>query len=339
MNINLSRGVFIIAEAGVNHNGDLALAYQMIDAAFACGCDAVKFQTAVPELVMVKQAPKADYQKKTTGNQESQLAMAKKIHLPLGAYKGLKAYAHRKGILFLSTPFDLVSIDALKALNLEIFKIPSGEITNLPFLRKIGGLGKKVILSTGMATMAEIGQALKVLVAAGTKKENTTVLHCNTEYPTPFEDVHLRAMLTIRDTFKVKVGYSDHTLGIEVPIAAVVLGASIIEKHFTLDKNMQGPDHKASLQPPELEQMVEAIRNVEKALGSGIKKPSKSESKNIFIARRSIVAARNIQKGERFTVANLIAKRPAAGLSPMLWDKVIGKSAKRDFSEDEMISL
>ena len=331
--------VFIIAEAGVNHNGNLALAYKMIDAAASCGCDAVKFQTAVPELVMIKDAPKAVYQKETTGNKESQLEMVKKIHLPLGAYKGLKKYADQKGIMFLSTPFDLVSIDTLVELKLKIFKIPSGEITNLPFLRKIGKLGKKVILSTGMATLPEIDKALRILMAAGTKKGNITILHCNTEYPTPFEDVNLRAMLTIRDTFKVKVGYSDHTLGLEIPIAAVAMEACIIEKHFTLDKNMEGPDHRASLEPQELKSMVRAIRNIEKALGNGTKKPSASETKNIPIARRSIVAACPIKKGDRLTAINMIAKRPGIGLSPMLWDKVIGKKAKKDFSADEMISL
>ncbi len=339
MKIKPGTGVFIIAEAGVNHNASLTRAYQMIDTAVSCGCDAVKFQTAVPELVMIKDAPKADYQKETTGNKGSQLEMAKKIHLPLGAFKELKKYADEKGIMFLSTPFDLVSIDTLEELKPEYFKIPSGEITNLPYLRKIGKLRRKVILSTGMATLKEIGDALKILMAVGTKKQNITVLHCNTEYPSPFEDVNLRAMLTIRDTFKVKVGYSDHTLGIEIPIAAAALGASIIEKHFTLDKKMEGPDHRASLEPQELKNMVVAIRNIEKALGNGIKKPSKTETKNIPIARKSIVAARNIKKEEKFTAQNIAAKRPGTGLSPMFWDKVIGKVAKRDFNEDDLITI
>jgi len=335
----MKNNVFIIAEAGVNHNGDLAKAYEMVDAAAACGCDAVKFQTAVPELVMIKEAPKAQYQKKTTGATESQLEMVKKIHLPLGVYKGLQQYATKKGILFLSTPFDLVSVDTLKALDLPVYKIPSGEITHLPFLRKIAKLRKKIILSTGMATLKEIGVAIDVLVASGTKKDHITVLHCNTEYPTPFEDVNLRAMLTIKERLGVKVGYSDHTLGIEVSLAAVALGASIIEKHFTLDKNLPGPDHKASLEPSELKSLVQAIRHVEQCLGEGVKKPSPSEAKNTVIARKSIVAARDIQKGEKFTDTNLIAKRPATGLSPMLWDKVVGKIARKNYRPDEMIRL
>jgi len=331
--------VLIIAEAGVNHNGNIELAKKMIVVAKESGADMVKFQTAIPELSITKSAPKAAYQKETTGRNESQLEMSEKIHLPLTAYKELKKYANQQGILFLSTPFDLKSIDALKKLGLKCYKIPSGEITNLPYLRKIGRLRKKVIISTGMATIKEIKEALSILIKAGTKKEDIMVLHCNTEYPTPYEDVNLLAMLTIRDKLGVRVGYSDHTQGIEIPVAAVSLGASIIEKHFTLDKNMAGPDHKASLEPHELKAMVLAIRNVEKALGNGIKKPSKSEIKNIPIVRKSIVAARDIKKGERFTEANITAKRPGTGLNPMLWDRVVGAIARIDFHRDEMISL
>src|SRR3989338_3390260 len=329
--------VFIIAEAGVNHNGSLEIARRMVDAAVDANADAIKFQTFKAEEVVSKFAAKAEYQRKTTNADESQLEMIKKLELNADAHKGLIKYCRKKNIIFLSTPFDLDSIDLLNNLGLEIFKIPSGEIINLPYLRKIGGLKKRIILSTGMADMGEIEDALDVLTASGTPKEDITVLHCNTEYPTPFEDVNLNAMLTIRDAFKVKVGYSDHTLGIEIPIAAVALGARVIEKHFTLDKNMQGPDHKASLQPHELKNMVAAIRNVEKALGQGIKKPSPSESNNIPIARKSIVAAKSIKASEIFTADNLTVKRPGTGISPMRWDEIIETKAKRDYQEDELI--
>ena len=336
----MSNKVLIIAEAGVNHNGNYDLAIQLIDEAKKAGADIVKFQTAVPELVMSKFAEKADYQKVSTGEGESQLAMAKKIHLPLDAYKSLQKYCNQVGIEFLSTPFDMVSIDVLIELNQRIFKIPSGEITNLPYLRKIGSLGTDIILSTGMANLQEIEDAIKVLVLAGTRKDRITVLHCNTEYPTPMHDVNLRAMNTIREKLGVKVGYSDHTKGIEVPIAAVALGATVIEKHFTLDKNMEGPDHQASLEPQELKAMVEAIRNVEIAIsGSGIKETSDSERKNMVIARKSILAAKNIKKGEIFNENNLIVKRPGNGINPMRWDEIIGKTAIKDFQEDELIEL
>lgn len=336
----MSNKVLIIAEAGVNHNGNYDLAIQLIDEAKKAGADIVKFQTAVPELVMSKFAEKADYQKVSTGEGESQLAMAKKIHLPLDAYKSLQKYCNQVGIEFLSTPFDMVSIDVLIELNQRIFKIPSGEITNLPYLRKIGSLGTDIILSTGMANLQEIEDAIKVLVVAGTRKDRITVLHCNTEYPTPMHDVNLRAMNTIREKLGVKVGYSDHTKGIEVPIAAVALGATVIEKHFTLDKNMEGPDHQASLEPQELKAMVEAIRNVEIAIsGSGIKETSDSERKNMVIARKSILAAKNIKKGEIFNENNLIVKRPGNGINPMRWDEIIGKTAIKDFQEDELIEL
>jgi len=329
--------VFIIAEAGVNHNGSLEIARRMVDAAVDANADAIKFQTFKAEEVVSKFAAKAEYQRKTTNADESQLEMIKKLELNADAHKGLIKYCRKKNIIFLSTPFDLDSIDLLNNLGLEIFKIPSGEIINLPYLRKIGGFKKRIILSTGMADMGEIEDALDVLTASGTPKEDITVLHCNTEYPTPFEDVNLNAMLTIRDAFKVKVGYSDHTLGIEIPIAAVALGARVIEKHFTLDKNMKGPDHKASLEPKELKTMVEAIRNIKKALGDGVKKPSPSELKNKLIARKSIVAAKSIKASEIFTADNLTVKRPGTGISPMRWDEIIETKAKRDYQEDELI--
>lgn len=328
---------FIIAEAGVNHNGNLKVAKKLVDVAAESGSDAVKFQTFKAENVVSRFAAKADYQKKTTSVDESQLDMIKRLELDEGAHRELIDYCKNKGIIFLSTPFDLESIDMLHGFGLEIFKIPSGEITNLPYLRKIGKLKKKVILSAGMANLGEIGDALDVLTASGTLKEDITVLHCNTEYPTLFEDVNLNAILTIRNTFKVKVGYSDHTPGIEVAIAAVVLCADVIEKHFTLDKNFPGPDHKASLEPKELKTMVEAIRNIEKALGDGVKKPSPSELKNKLIARKSIVAAKPIKIGEIFTADNITVKRPGTGISPMRWDEIIETKAERDYQEDELI--
>lgn len=329
---------FIIAEAGVNHNGSLELAKKLIDAAVEAGADAVKFQTFKADKIVSRYAQKADYQKQTTDASESQLDMIRKLELDEGAHKELFDYCRSKGIMFLSSPFDLEGIDLLASLGLTIFKIPSGEITNLPYLRKIGGLKKEIILSTGMADLGEIEDALNILMEAGTERENITVLHCNTEYPTPFEDVNLRAMLTIKAAFPgISVGYSDHTPGIEMPIAAVALGATVIEKHFTLDKNMEGPDHKASLDPDELKAMVHAIRNIEEALGNGIKKPSPSELKNKPVARKSIVAARNIQRGEVFTEENLNVKRPGTGISPMRWDEILGKHAQKKYVEDELI--
>lgn len=331
--------VFIIAEAGVNHNGSVETAKKLISAAKEAGADSVKFQTSRADKVISRFAPKAEYQKKTTGEFESQLDMARKLALSKEAHKELIDDCGRKGIMFLSTPFDLEGIDLLNSLGLETLKIPSGEITNLPYLRKIGSLGKKIIISTGMASLEEVRAALEILGSCGTSKEDLIVLHCNTEYPTPVEDVNLTAMLTIRDAFKVKVGYSDHTLGIEVPIAAVALGAVAIEKHLTLDKTLQGPDHKASLEPDEFKKMVESIRNIEKASGDGVKKASPSEIKNKAIARKSIVAKRNIGKGECFTEENITAKRPGTGISPMAWDALIDKRAKRPFAEDELIEL
>ena len=328
---------FIIAEAGVNHNGSMELAKKLIDAAAEAKVDVVKFQTFKTENLVCKNAAKAEYQEKTTFKNESQFEMLKKLELDIEAHKVLMDYCEAKGIMFLSTAFDLESIDVLNELGMEIFKVPSGEITNYPYLKKIGKLKKKVILSTGMSYMEEVQDAIKVLNENGTR--DITVLHCNTEYPTPIEDVNLNAMNTIKESFNIEVGYSDHTKGIEVPIAAVAMGAKVIEKHFTLDKNMEGPDHKASLEPNELKDMVNAIRNIEKALGNGIKEPSKSEIINLKIVRKSIVANGLIKKGEKFTEDNLTCKRPGDGISPMRWEEVVGKIANKDFYEDEMIEL
>lgn len=329
--------VFVIAEAGVNHNGSIELAKKLIDVASESGADAVKFQTFKAENLVSKNAQKADYQKQTTDKNESQFDMIKKLELDVNTHKELMAYCKSKNIMFLSTPFDHDSIDLLSDLELEIFKIPSGEITNLPYLRHIGKLDKKVILSTGMTDIGEIEDALDVLIAAGTKKENITVLHANTMYPTPMEDVNLKAMVTIGNTFDIAFGYSDHTLGIEVDIAAVAMGACCIEKHFTLDCKMEGPDHKASLEPDELKAMVKAIRNIELALGSSIKKPSKSEIPNMKIARKSIVAKVDIKKGELLSEDNLTIKRPGNGINPMRWDEIVGSIATKDYKEDELI--
>ena len=329
---------FIIAEAGVNHNGSLEMAFQLIDVAVAAGADAVKFQTFKAEKVIAVNAPKADYQQKTTGSDESQLEMVKKLELDEKAHTMLNQHCQDKGIQFLSTPFDLESIDLLYRLGLEIFKIPSGEITNLSYLRKLGALKKRLILSTGMADLGEIEDALDVLTESGTPLENITVLHCNTEYPTPLEDVNLRAMLTIRNAFPgISVGYSDHTNGVEVPIAAVAMGATVIEKHFTLDRNLPGPDHLASLEPHELVAMISGIRNIEKALGKGMKKPSPSELKNKPVARKSIVAALPIKEGETFTEMNITVKRPGTGITPMRWDEIIGRKATKHYRGDDQI--
>ena len=329
--------VLIIAEAGVNHNGSIQLAKKLIDKAVFSGADAVKFQTFKATNVVSKNAPKADYQKQTTNLRESQFDMIKRLELDERAHQELIAYCKEANIMFLSTPFDLDSVDLLNELGLQIFKIPSGEITNLPYLRRIGSLCKEVILSTGMSDLKEIGEAIKILTNAGTLKENITVLHANTMYPTPMEDVNLRAMQTIQNKFDVAVGYSDHTLGIEVDIAAVAMGATIIEKHFTIDKTMDGPDHKSSIDPEELKAMVSSIRNIEKALGSSIKKPSKSEKPNISMARKSIVARKSIKKGELFTEKNITIKRPGIGISPMKWDTILGKVAERDYQIDDLL--
>jgi N,N'-diacetyllegionaminate synthase len=329
----------IIAEAGVNHNGSLDLAKKLVDAAAEAGADYVKFQTFKAETLVSKAAKKAAYQLQNTGpGDESQWAMLKKLELDEEKHRLLIDYCASKQIKFLSTAFDLQSIDLLHALGIDLFKIPSGEITNLPYLQKIGALGKPVIVSTGMATLGEIEAALEVLVNAGTAMEHITVLHCNTEYPTPMQDVNLRAMLGIKEAFKVQVGYSDHTLGIEVPIAAVALGAVCIEKHFTLDKTMEGPDHKASLEPHELKAMVAAIRNIEQALGHGVKKPSASESKNKVIARKSIHMAHPVPAGQVLSAADLIMKRPGHGISPMQLNEVLGKTTAIALQEDEMLT-
>lgn len=326
---------FIIAEAGDNHNGSRELAFRLIDKAVEAGADCVKFQTFITEEIISKRAEKAEYQKVATGSDESQYQMVKKLELSFEQFRELQKYAEKRGITFLSTPFDIPSVEFLDSINIPCFKIPSGEITNLPYLIKIAETGRDVIMSTGMAELNEIESAINILREHGSG--DISLLHCNTEYPTPYEDVNLRAMLTLKEKFGVRVGYSDHTQGIEVPIAAVALGAEIIEKHFTLDHNMEGPDHKASLEPDELKQMVDGIRKTEKALGNGIKTASPSEKKNIQIARKSIVARRNIEKGEILTEENLAVKRPGNGISPMRWYEVIGTKAIRDFSEDEMI--
>lgn len=330
----------IIAEAGVNHNGDIEKAKQLIDVAAEAGVDYVKFQTFKANKLVTKSAKRADYQVKNTKDNDSQFQMLKKLELSEEMHHTLIAYCQQKGVKFLSTGFDLESVQFLSDIGIKLAKIPSGEITNLPYLRLMAQLYPQVILSTGMADIQEVKDAVKVLLDNGTKKENLTILHCNTEYPTPMEDVNLKAMLHIKEELGVNIGYSDHTLGIEVPIAAVTLGAKVIEKHFTLDRNLPGPDHKASLEPNELKQMVSSIRNIEKALsGSGLKEPSKSELKNKPIARKSIVAACTIKKGIIFAESNLTIKRPGTGISPMQWDNVIGKTANKDFKEDELITL
>jgi len=331
--------VLIIAEAGVNHNGDMKLARKLIDAAAEAGADLVKFQTFRADALVAAHAPKADYQLKTTSAGESQYEMIRRLELTREHHEELIAYCNARGIRFFSTAFDVASVDLLVSLGIDSFKIPSGELTNLPYLRHIGAFGKPVIMSTGMATLEEIGAALEVLDRAGTPRERITVLHCTTEYPAPKDEVNLRAMLTIRDRFGVSVGYSDHTQGIEIPIAAVALGATVIEKHFTLDRSMPGPDHKASLEPAELTAMVAAIRNVEVALGDGVKRVAKSEAGNVAIARKSIVASRPIRAGEPFTADNLAVKRPGTGISPMRWDSVVGQTAARDFAPDDLIEL
>jgi N,N'-diacetyllegionaminate synthase len=331
--------VFIIAEAGVNHNGSVGTAKKMIDVAAISGADAIKFQAFKAEKLASVTAPKAQYQMENISASETQFEMLKRLQLSNDSFRELFRYCQERGILFLSSPFDEENVDLLVDLGVDIIKIPSGEITNLPYLRKIGRLNKRLIVSTGMAYLKEIEDMLKVLTGFGTRKENITLLHCNTQYPTPVNDVNLNAMITIRDTLRVNVGYSDHTLGIEIAIAAVALGASVIEKHFTLGRNMDGPDHRASLEPDELKTMVNAIRNVEKSFGNGFKEPSSSELENRNIVRKSIIAYKNIKKGDLFTENNITTKRPATGISPFEWDQVIGQFAKRDFTKDELIEL
>lgn len=339
----------IIAEAGVNHNGDYTTALKMVDAAKEAGADYVKFQTAVPELVISEFAPQAQYQKENTGIEESQLDMCRKIHLPLSAYASLRDYCQTKGIGFMSTPFDLTSIDLLAEIGQDYFKIPSGEITNLPYLRRIAEKGIPVIMSSGMSTIEEIATTIEILTGTHSStpndfrstlsREDIIVLHCNTQYPTPYSDINLRAMQTIAQELGVKTGFSDHSLGIEIPIAAAALGACVIEKHFTLSRSMPGPDHKASLEPDELKAMIDGIRHVEEALGDGNKQVTNSERPNVEIARKSIVATRLIKKGELLTEDNIYAKRPGNGVSPMRWDEAIGSPAIRDFYPDELIEL
>jgi N,N'-diacetyllegionaminate synthase len=332
----MDNNIFIIAEAGVNHNGCYDSAIELIDVAVSAGVDVVKFQTWKTELLMTKDTQLAEYQKKKHFGEQTQYDLAKGLELSYPEFIALKKYCDSKDIIFMSTADESKSAEFLQDLQ-DIFKIGSGEITNLPFLRYLGSFQKQLILSTGMATYGEIDDALNVLEESGTSRQQITVLHCNTEYPTPMEDVNLRAMLAIRDAFGVAVGYSDHTLGIEVPIAAVAFGATVIEKHFTLDCNLPGPDHKASLEPDELKAMVKAIRNIEKALGDGIKRPSPSETKNKLITRKSLVAATAIRKGEFFTKDNLAVKRPGTGISPMRWDEFIGQVAQKDYQKDELI--
>lgn len=329
----------IIAEAGVNHNGSIKIAKKMIDVAAFAGADFVKFQTFKAESLVTHSADKAEYQKESTSTSESQFDMIKKLELDRAAHEELIEHCEQKGIRFLSAAFDHDSIDLLAELGIQFYKIPSGEITNLPYLRHVGRMGKPVVMSTGMSTLKEVEAAMNVLLDTGVKKDDLTILHCNTEYPTLMKDVNLKAMLTIREQLRVAIGYSDHTFGIEVPVAAVAMGATVIEKHFTLDRTMPGPDHAASLEPEELKAMVTAIRNIEKSIGDGVKKPSSSEAKNIFAARKSIVAAKKIKKGDIFTEKNLIVKRPGTGISPIRWDDVLGMAADKDYLIDDQILI
>ncbi len=329
--------ITIIAEAGVNHNGSIDTAKKMIDVAADAGANFVKFQTFKAETLLTHSADKAEYQKSRTEKEETQFDMIKKLELDRNAHEELVTYCNQKNIQFLSTAFDHDSIDLLAELGIPFYKIPSGEIINLTYLRHVGSMGKPVVMSTGMATLEEVRAAMEILLAAGVKKDDLTILHCNTEYPTPIENVNLKAMLTIRDELGVKVGYSDHTLGIEIPVAAVAMGATVIEKHFTLDRILPGPDHAASLEPDELKAMIQAIRNIEKAMGNGVKQPSPSEAKNIPIARKSIVAKNPINKGERFSEDNLTVKRPGTGISPMEWDVYMCKSSDREYQMDDLI--
>lgn len=333
----VSAVTFIIAEAGVNHNGNMRLALELIDAAKRSGANAVKFQTFIAEEEIATHAEKAEYQIKNTGSKESQLEMVKRLELDNAQHIELRDHCKRIGIEFMSSAFDLKSVAMLEEMKLDRWKVPSGEITNMPYLRRIGSLGMPVILSTGMSNLGEVEAAIDILIKSGTERYALTVMHCTTDYPTSPSDVNLRAMVTIREAFKVSVGYSDHTSGISIPIAAVSLGASVIEKHLTLDKNLDGPDHKASLEPEEFKAMVTAIREVECALGDGIKQATQSERANIRCARKSLVAATEILKGERFSEKNLTAKRPGTGLSPMMWDEWIGKNADRHYRKDDLV--
>jgi len=333
------KSVFIIAEAGVNHNASLETAHKLIEAAAKSGVDAIKFQTAVIEEEVSEKSELVDYQKKNKEDYKNQFELAKKIHLPNHVWQELKEHSEQLGLIFMSSAFSVSGVNILADLGMEIYKVPSGEVTNLPYLRKVGSVAKQVILSTGMANLKEIEIALNILQQQGLSKENITVLHCNTEYSTPFKDVNLKAMLNIKNSLGVEVGYSDHTIGIEVPIAAVTLGAQVIEKHYTLDRNQPGPDHKASLEPNELKNMVDAIRNIEVALGSGFKEPSESEIKNMNLVRKSIVAKKEIKIDEIFSEENLSVKRPGTGISPMEWDNVVGKISKYHFKKDDQIII
>lgn len=336
----MSEHVLIIAEAGVNHNGSIDIAKQLIDKAVDAGVDIIKFQTFKSDKLVSKSAKQAEYQQKNIGKKDDgQYAMLKKLELSVADHYVLIQYCKERNIRFWSTAFDMESLDFLYSLNMRLWKIPSGEITNYPYLRKIASFHDAVILSTGMCELSDIEATLNVLLQEGLNIDDITILHCNTEYPTPYRDVNLKAMLEIQDKFKVKVGYSDHTNGIEVPIAAVALGAKVIEKHFTLNRNMEGPDHKASLEPDELKQMVKSIRNIEQALGTGHKEISESERKNIVIARKSIVAACSIKKGEILTEVNITVKRPGTGISPMRWNEAIGTAAIHDYKEEDLIEL
>ena len=339
MSNNISAPTLVIAEAGVNHNGSLELAFELIDAASDAGADVVKFQTFKAEKLVTQSATKADYQLESTDSKETQFEMIKKLELSYDMHLKLISRCKEKGIRFSSTGFDASSVNLLIEMGVDFIKVPSGEITNLPYLRDVGSKGLPIILSTGMSSMQEVKGGVRLLEQAGSKKSDITALHCNTEYPTPMEDVNLRAMLSMENELGVKVGYSDHTLGIEVPIAAVVLGATVIEKHFTLDRTMEGPDHAASLEPDELKQMVSSIRNIEEAMGDGLKMPSKSERDNIRVVRKSIVASKNIKAGEKFTEDNLDVKRPGTGVSPLRWDEILGLESKKDFQADELISI
>lgn len=333
-----SKAVYIIAEAGVNHNGELQKAFQLIDVASDAGVDAVKFQTFNPDSLVTPDAGKADYQKQTTDAQESQHEMLQRLALSHADHYELIKYCKERKVVFLSSPFDIDSVNFLDSLHLPFFKIPSGEITNLPYLRHVASKNKPVVISTGMARMGEVESALRILMDAGLRREQISILHCTTEYPAPFNEVNLRAMRTMAQAFGCRIGYSDHTPGIEISVAAVAMGATIIEKHFTLDKNMEGPDHKASLEPDELKSLVASIRNVEVALGTGFKEPSLAELKNTTIARKAIVAATDIKPGEIFTEQNLTSKRISmVGISPLRWDEMIGRKAARSYHKDEAI--
>ncbi|MHB1016848.1 MAG: N-acetylneuraminate synthase [Coriobacteriia bacterium] len=331
--------VYVIAEAGVNHNGSLETARQLVDAAVAAGADAVKFQTFRATDVMVPDAPKADYQVSATGSDESQLQMVQHLALDESAHRELLAYCVSRGIEFLSSPFDAWSIDLLDRLGLATIKVPSGEITNLPYLRRIGALRRRLIVSTGMSTMDEVADALDALEASGTPLALVTLLHCTSEYPAPYDEINLRAMVALGREFGLPYGYSDHTLGNEVALSAIALGAVVVEKHLTLDRSMPGPDHAASAEPAQIADLIRAIRHIEAALGDGVKRPMPSELSTMRVARKSIVAARDIAEGERFAEENLTTKRPASGVSPMAWDRLLGRPASRGYRADERIDV